>query len=192
MRNGAGDPIARNVRQWRIARELTLSGLAARAGVAKSTVSLIERGQGNPSIDTIRALAAALELPFVSLLHDDPPAGELRVVRAGETTPVPIAGDGDGRDARLMLTRPGGALMELYSVELEEGAVRDSRATADGLLAHVLLAAGSVELSIGSDREVIGEGDLISFRADQPHSYRVLEGPARLVVVHDYPRRADA
>ena len=39
---------------------MTLSALAARAGVAKSTVSLIERGQGNPSIDTVWALASAL------------------------------------------------------------------------------------------------------------------------------------
>src|ERR1022692_2726565 len=63
---GAVQPIARNLRRWRMTREMTLSALAEQAGVAKSTVSLIERGQGNPSIDTVWALAAALGVPFAS------------------------------------------------------------------------------------------------------------------------------
>jgi len=39
---------------------------------------------------------------------------------------------------------------------------------------------------------VLNEGDLISFRADRPHTYRVLKGPVRLVSVHEYPQRSDA
>jgi hypothetical protein len=32
---------------------------------------------------------------------------------------------------------------------------------------------------------------LDSFRADRPHTYRVIEGPVRLVSVHEYPHRSE-
>src|SRR2546429_1094658 len=80
----AVQPIARNLRRWRMTREMTLSALAQQAGVAKSTVSLIERGQGNPSIDTVWALASALGVPFGSLFEDEPSARDVLVVRESE------------------------------------------------------------------------------------------------------------
>src|SRR5271166_3811697 len=84
--DGAVQPIARNLRRWRMTRELTLTALAEQAGVAKSTVSLIERGQGNPSIDTVWALAAALGVPFASLFHDEPPTDDVTVVRSDDAS----------------------------------------------------------------------------------------------------------
>src|SRR5271165_3121165 len=87
---GAALSIGRNLRRWRMTREMTLSALAEQAGVAKSTVSLIERGQGNPSIDTVWALAAALGVPFASLFHDEPPADDVTVVRADDESLIAV------------------------------------------------------------------------------------------------------
>jgi transcriptional regulator with XRE-family HTH domain len=174
-------------------REMTLSALAARAGVAKSTVSLIERGQGNPSIDTVWALASALGVPFASLFHAESPADEMSLVREHDSPVIAVeqAGlEGDGLIIRHLLTRTGGALIEIYSLVLEHGAVRHADAHVTGLFEHITVAAGSVEISTDSFGEVLNRGDLISFRADRPHSYRVIEGPVRLVSVHEYPRRA--
>jgi DNA-binding XRE family transcriptional regulator len=173
---------------------MTLSALAEQAGVAKSTVSLIERGQGNPSIDTVWALASALGVPFTSLFHDEPPADDVSVVREddGSVIAVESAGLDEGLVVRHMLTRTGGALIEIYTLVLDEGAVRHAEAHVAGLFEHITVAAGKVEISSDSFREVLGQGDLISFRADRPHTYRVLEGPVRLVSVHEYPQRSDA
>jgi quercetin dioxygenase-like cupin family protein len=91
-----------------------------------------------------------------------------------------------------MLTRTGGALIEIYTLVLDEGAVRHAEAHVAGLFEHITIAAGSVEISTDSFKEVLNQGDLISFRADRPHTYRVLEGPVRLVSVHEYPQRSDA
>src|SRR5262249_23365904 len=188
----AVQPIARNLRRWRLTREMTLSELAEQAGVAKSTVSLIERGQGNPSIDTVWALASALGVPFASLFHDEPPADDVLVVRedAGSVVAVDQAGlPNEGLVIRHMLTRAGGSLMEIYTLVLEPGAERHADGHVAGLFEHITVACGTVEISTDSFSEVVHEGDLISFRADRPHSYRVIEGPARLVSVHEYPQR---
>jgi transcriptional regulator with XRE-family HTH domain len=190
---GAVQPIARNLRRWRMTREMTLSALAEQAGVAKSTVSLIERGQGNPSIDTVWALAAALGVPFASLFHDEPPTDDVTVVRADDESLIAVdhAGlDTDGLVIRHLLTRTGGALIEIYTLELEEGAVRHANAHVNGLFEHLTIAAGTFYISTDSFTEVVSQGDLISFRADRPHTYRVIEGPVRFVSVHEYPERS--
>jgi transcriptional regulator with XRE-family HTH domain len=173
---------------------MTLSALAEQAGVAKSTVSLIERGQGNPSIDTVWALASALGVPFTSLFHDEPPADDVSVVREddGSVIAVESAGLEEGLVVRHMLTRTGGALIEIYTLVLDEGAVRHAEAHVAGLFEHITVAAGKLEISSDSFNETLGQGDLISFRADRAHTYRVIEGPVRLVSVHEYPQRSEA
>jgi transcriptional regulator with XRE-family HTH domain len=191
----AVQPIARNLRRWRQTRELTLSALAEQAGVAKSTVSLIERGQGNPSLDTVWSLAAALGVPFASLFHDESPANDMSVVREDDGAVVAIdrAGlDVGGLVVRHMLTRTGGELIEVYTLVLDKGAVRHAQAHVEGLFEHITVAAGTVEISTDTFKEVLHQGDLISFRADSPHSYRVIDGPVRLVSVHEYPKRTTA
>jgi XRE family transcriptional regulator, regulator of sulfur utilization len=188
----AVQPIARNLRRWRETRAMTLSALAEEAGVAKSTVSLIERGQANPSIDTVWALAAALGVPFASLFHDEAPEDDVLVVREDDGAVVAIDPAGLNSDAlvvRHMLTRTGGALIEIYTLVLEEDAVRHAQPHVSGLFEHITIAAGTVEISTDSFCEVVSQGDLISFRADRPHTYRVIDGPVRLVSVHEYPRQ---
>jgi transcriptional regulator with XRE-family HTH domain len=174
---------------------MTLTALAEHAGVAKSTVSLIERGQGNPSIETVWALASALGVPFASLFHEEPPTEDMSVVRECEAPVVAVDQAGletDGMIVRHLLTRTGGDLFEIYTLVLDEGAVRHAGAHVSGLFEHITVASGTVEVSTDAFREVIGQGDLISFRTDRPHSYRVIEGPVRLVSVHEYPKRPDA
>ena len=188
--DATAQPIARNLHRWRTARGITRTALAERAGVAKSTVSLIERGHGNPSIGTVCALAGALGVPVASLFQDDPAADELTVVRAGDSQPLALeeTGADNGLTIRHLLTRPGGDLLEIYTLELTAGAVRNAGAHTRGLFEHLTITAGTVEVASKSFRVLVGEGDLVSFRADRPHSYRAVDGPARLVSVHEYPK----
>jgi transcriptional regulator with XRE-family HTH domain len=174
---------------------MTLSALAEQAGVAKSTVSLIERGQGNPSIDTVWAIATALGIPFTSLFHDEPSFDDVSVVREDDGSAIAVDRAGierGGLAVRRLLTRTGGALIEIYTLVFDEGTVQHAEAHAVGLFEHIIVAAGRIEISSDSFNEVLGPGDLISFRADRPHAYHVLDGPVRLVSVHEYPQRSEA
>src|SRR6478609_11540262 len=81
----AGTPIAVIASALRRERErvgLSLSELAKRAGIAKSTLSQLEAGTGNPSVETLWALGVALDVPFARLV--DPPRPRVQVIRAGE------------------------------------------------------------------------------------------------------------
>lgn len=52
--------IAGNIRGFREKRGLTLTGLAELTGIGKSTLSNLERGSGNPTIETLWRLAQVL------------------------------------------------------------------------------------------------------------------------------------
>ena len=61
----AGSPalislIAASIRRERDRSGLSLTELAKRAGIAKSTLSQLESGVGNPSVETLWALGVAL------------------------------------------------------------------------------------------------------------------------------------
>src|SRR3954468_17411658 len=73
--------LAANLRRLRIARHLSLSELARATSMSKATLSGIENGRANPTIETLSALAAALRVPLVELL-EEPPVPPVRVVRA--------------------------------------------------------------------------------------------------------------
>src|SRR5215470_2584335 len=76
------DVIAFSLRRERERVGLSLSELAKRAGIAKSTLSQLESAAGNPSVETLWALGVALGVPFSRLV--DPPRPAVRVVRFGE------------------------------------------------------------------------------------------------------------
>jgi transcriptional regulator with XRE-family HTH domain len=55
------------VRQLREDRGVTQERLAQDAGVTTGTVSLVERGQSNPSWGTVKAIAQGLKTPLADL-----------------------------------------------------------------------------------------------------------------------------
>ena len=56
--------IAKSLTRERSRTGLSLAEVARRAGIAKSTLSQLESGNGNPSLETLWALCVALDIPF--------------------------------------------------------------------------------------------------------------------------------
>jgi len=66
--------LGENVRLHRKLRGMTQEELALEAGMERSYVSDLERGQRNPSVRALGRLAEALKIPPNLLLLEDPPA----------------------------------------------------------------------------------------------------------------------
>src|SRR3712207_3900014 len=81
MTDGPLATIAAALRRERERAGLSLAELARRAGLAKSTLSQLEAGNGNPSVETLWSLGVALGVPFSRLV--EPPPTQIRVIRAG-------------------------------------------------------------------------------------------------------------
>lgn len=65
------DDLKARIRTRRLELGLTLAEVAERAGLSLPYVANLERGRGNPTVDALRKLAAALETPPGRLLGSE-------------------------------------------------------------------------------------------------------------------------
>ncbi|MDO0926341.1 XRE family transcriptional regulator [Streptomyces sp. TG1A-8] len=171
--------IAASLRRERTRAGLSLSELAKRAGIAKSTLSQLEAASGNPSMETIWALGVALGVPFGTLV--EPPAPSVRVVRAGEGPAV--ASEQADFVATLLSASPPGARRDVYHLRAEPGAARLSEPHIPGTVEHLIVGTGRVKAGpVGAEVE-LGPGDYMSCRGDVPHSYEALAAGTTFVLV---------
>ena len=60
--------VSNNLKNTRLQRKLSQEALAARAGLSVSFISMLERGQRSPPLDTLERLAKALRVTPIQLL----------------------------------------------------------------------------------------------------------------------------
>lgn len=65
--------LARNVLRYRADRRLTQKELAEKAGMKQPRIADLESMRGNPSLDTLEKIAAALEVSPSDLISSPPP-----------------------------------------------------------------------------------------------------------------------
>jgi XRE family transcriptional regulator, regulator of sulfur utilization len=70
--------LGRAIRRLRQDRHLSIEALARKAGMSAGHLGVIERGRGNPRLETLFALAGALGVTFEALVsgpEDEAPDG---------------------------------------------------------------------------------------------------------------------
>jgi transcriptional regulator with XRE-family HTH domain len=174
--------IAAALRRERERVGVSIAELARRAGVAKSTLSQLEAGTGNPSIETLWSLGVALDVPFSRLV--EPPAPSIRVIRAGEGPRV--SADRADFAAALLSSGSPHTRRDIYVMELEPGKAREAEAHLPGSVEHVVVAAGRMSAGPAAERVDLGPGDYLSFPGDVPHHYRALEPGTWAVLVMEH------
>lgn len=174
--------IAAALRRERDRHGISLGELARRAGIAKSTLSQLEAGTGNPGIETLWSLAVALEVPFSRLV--ELPEEPVHIVRAGEG--VEIRSEHAPYAAVLLSACPPGARRDVHVMTAEPGAARDAHAHLPGTTEHIVATTGRWRLGpVGSEVE-LAPGDYVRFPADRPHAYVALEPGAAAVLIMEY------
>jgi transcriptional regulator with XRE-family HTH domain len=177
-RSGVQDVLTSNLRRLRIARHLSLSELARATGMSKATLSGIENGRANPTLETLAALAAALRVPLVELI-EEAPLGEVRVVRAARRG----GEQDDGMPRRLLDAIELEGAVEVVEIALRARQVHESDARADGSRAHVYVLQGKLIAGPVERITELGSGDYASFPADVPHMYEAGRGAARALLL---------
>jgi transcriptional regulator with XRE-family HTH domain len=173
------DRIAAAIRRERERAGLSLSELARSAGVAKSTLSQLESGAGNPSLETLWALSVALDVPF-SRLVDLPPRPRVTVLRRGEGAAV--ASERAHYVATLLASCPPGARRDIYLLNVEPGPPRESRPHSPGTMEHAVIGSGRALVGPVGEAVELGPGDYMCYPGDVPHICDALE-PGTVVVM---------
>ena len=170
----AGD-IGRRLRELRVERGFSLSELARRAGVGKGSLSEIESGKRNPTIETLYALSTPLDVPLTALV--------------GEVTGVLSAAAGGMRAILLSVRTLSKVTVEVFRLEFPAGAEHVSPSHGVGAREHLTVVAGQVLAGPIGEETLIEEGQAFSWSSDRRHRYASVDGAAEAVVVITTPVR---
>jgi len=165
-RRAVVEPIGRNLRRLRNERGISLTTLARQAGLAKTTVIQIEKGQGNPSLETLWALTKSLGVEF-SALFDGSHESTPDVLRLADA-PVTMARRGGKALGRLILKRRA---LEGYAIKLEPGARTEIVSHPANAIAHLIAMDGEVRVGVDGELTDLSPGDRITFLGSRPHYY---------------------
>ena len=157
--------VAENIKRIRKTKKLSMERTAALAGVSRSMLGQIERGEANPSVAILGKLAAALKVPAQTLLENDG-FETLLVARELDNTPVRL----DGGKAVLRQSFPYDEVtrQESFFLDLYISARYEPELSVPGCLCHLTVLSGTVALEAEGESYQLLERDAIRFAADQP------------------------
>jgi XRE family transcriptional regulator, regulator of sulfur utilization len=161
--------VAVNVRRLRAARGLSAGSLAAASGVGKATLSRIEAGQANPTVETLYALADALRVPFGALTSAAAP--RVQLVRAADVPRL-----GGAVQVRAVDHLYGAPLVEVLDAVFPAGNVRHADPHPSGVTEHLVLVRGRLRAGPADGPVDLEPGDRLRFPGDVPHVYEALDG----------------
>jgi transcriptional regulator with XRE-family HTH domain len=174
--------LAQSVRAHRESRGFSLGILAQRAGISKTSLSKIEAGQGNPSLEVLNRIANALNVP-VGALFGEENHPQMYVIRRGEGQ---VVTSDSGLNVRPLLVDGRSHRMSIYEIHLPAEAIYHALAHLPGTQEFILCLEGDIRLG-PEDQEVhLQPGDAICFAADLPHTYTSTSG-AKALLVMQYP-----
>lgn len=158
--DGAEIQLARRIRLERDARGWSLADLAARSGVAKASLSKIERGEMSPSAGLLVRIAGAFDLTLAGLLL----RAEGERSRLTRSADQPVWRDpATGYVRRQVFSRPDHPT-ELVTVELPPGQHVRFPAWSYAHTRHVVwVRKGALSLTEGGVRHELAAGDSLGF-----------------------------
>lgn len=158
------------IRREREKLGLTVTELAKRAGIAKSTLSQLEGGAGNPSLETLWSLAMALDVPVSRLIAQ--PRLHVQVIRAHEG--IPAVSEQTNYTATLLAACPAGVQRDIYRINVQPGEPRRSRAHMPGTIEHVIIGSGKARVGPVDQAVELNSGDYMRYSADVEHIFEAL------------------
>jgi XRE family transcriptional regulator, regulator of sulfur utilization len=171
--------VGERVRRLRAARGWSLSSLAARAGLGKATLSEIESGQRNPTLETLYAIAAQLQIGLAELLVEPgSPTSAAPTVRGSAVEAVLVASYGDPT-----------VTTEIYRLRIHPGRTQISPHHGAGVIEHLFITAGAVRVGPVDDPVTVVAGADWSWQPIGPHSYAAVgDETAEAVLIMRHPR----
>lgn len=164
--------LGRNIQNLRMTKGLSLSQLAQDAGLAKSNLSRIEQGDGNPTLETIWRLAVQLNVPFGDLVASvESPLGE------------------NGVQVRLIDQGDDNPRVDVYWMSCAPNTIKQSEPHIAGTTEAITLISGKLLAGENDDLRHLEIGKTHTFAADVPHRYQTDDSWATLMMVITYAKQ---
>ncbi|WP_298262183.1 XRE family transcriptional regulator [uncultured Litoreibacter sp.] len=175
--------LAERLKDTRKSKSLSLEALSSLAGVSKSMLSQIERGESSPTVATLLNLTRALNVDFAGLLDDDhKDRGPIKEVIRSEQTPV-IMSKGKSCQIRVLSAPDTVGDLEIYDLQFEAHGTLESEPHSRGCLENLTVFSGELIVTTDGVSETLGAGDTVRYAADRPHSIVASGHQSRAILI---------
>jgi transcriptional regulator with XRE-family HTH domain len=163
--SSADAAVGGRIRQFRLARKLTLRQLADLARISPGFLSQVERGQVNASVSTLRRLSEELGITLPDLFADDH-VGDVRILRKADRPVIEVS----DLSAKYLLSQKPLRNLEVYVGELAPGASAGEAYVHGDAQEILVVTAGSPTLELDGKTHVLEAGDSAEYRTSIPHT----------------------
>ena len=152
--------------------------LAKKAGVTNSTISLIESNNANPSVGALKRILDGIPMKLADFFAFEPEENGKIFYAADELKEIGRGGVSYRQVGENLLGKSLQMLRETYQPGSDSGRVP---------LAHSgeevgVVISGRLEVTVGTERRILGPGDAYFFESNRPHRFRCVgEVPCELV-----------
>ena len=181
--------VGRAVRRLRLDRGKTVTSLSSQAGISQAMISRIETGQVSPSLVTLAAIAAALEVPVMALLAQPQDTSDVHHVKAGQGLPSRRVAQDHVHEYQL-LGKHGGPGGSFQSAHIRIEAAQASSLPSYQHEGHVFLyvISGAATYRCGPEQFDLAPGDTLSFDAKLAHGFTgITESHVEFITVSTRP-----
>jgi transcriptional regulator with XRE-family HTH domain len=159
--------LASNILNLRKKKSLSQDQLAKLAEIPRSTLTHIESGSGNPSLQNLAKISNALQVGIEELLSR--PRSECELLTE-EELPSQKRSQGHARLLQLLPEKLKG--LEVDRVEIDAGATMGGHPHLTGAKEYFHVIQGEVTLFVAGEEYLVKRGSVLAFPGDQAHSYR--------------------
>ncbi len=173
--------ISLTLKALRQAKGWSLDKAAQHTGVSKAMLGQIEREESSPTIATLWKIASGFDTPFSVFIDDTHQESNQPIYRAGQTQQIHPKDD----KMRVKSLFPFDKQLhcEMFLIELLPTCEHLSPPHQSGVVEHVIVAEGSMEMLVNGRWHSLKKGEGLRFEANQPHGYRNLD--SKVAIIHN-------
>lgn len=175
--------IAENLKRLRNQRNLSFGQLSELSDVSKVMLSQIEKGETNPTINTIWKIASGLNVPYTSLLEQQ--EKDAYVIKKSDIVSQ-ITDDGQYRLYCYYSNTPH-RNFEIFQMELDEGCRYASVGHPKKSEEYLMVLEGELTLEVNNETFILHADETITFTASDKHIYfNSGKGTLKTVIINYY------
>jgi len=169
--------ISQRLKKLRAKRGWSLDAPAKTTSVSKAMLGPIERGETSPTIGTLWKIASGFETSFSSFFSE----------QAEKKEPFITFPHDPAMQVQTIFPYSSDTRMEVFEITLHCDHEQQSSPHQPGVIEHVIVQDGTVELYFDGTLHTLTQGEKVRFFADQPHAYRVVGAKAVFQNIIIYP-----
>jgi transcriptional regulator with XRE-family HTH domain len=179
--------ISLTLKALRKERGWSLDKAAEKTGVSKAMLGQIEREESSPTIATLWKIASGFETAFSSFIADTSTEFHQPIYRAGQTQQLHPT----DKKIRVLPLFPFDQQLnlEIFIIELLPSCEHLSPPHQPGVIEHVIVAEGKMEVLVDGKWQPLKKGEGLRFNAAQTHGYRNLS--SEVACFHDIIHYSD-